>query len=834
MTSIPGYSDRDDENTVEPRTEVFDSVGDSVEPRTEIFDSVGESVEPRTEVFAPDSDSVEPRTEVFAPVGDSVEPRTEVFDSVGDSVELRTEPLERDVLLARTVESSAVGIRNHEGDETLANLRESVSSDRAASEISMESRAEESSYDGDSPFLENEHEPYGRPDAEKTFHRIPPQEIPGYEMDRYLGSGAYGEVWTALQVSTARRVAIKFYTHKNQNLEFLTQEVEKLSLLFSDQNVVQLLEVGWSARVPYYIMEYLENGSLADAIAHRKFTLSEAQSYFETLLLAMCRAHQKGIIHCDLKPGNILLDQNQNLRLADFGQSRLGKDMTPALGTLFYMPPEQAQLKARADVRWDIYALGAIFYTMLMGRPPHYAPAFVDRIQEQKTLSARLRSYRTLLLARPIPVDHRQLNGMSPKLAHILEKCLEPDPENRFQSMEELLTEWKRCQKRRAKYPLFILGIILPVLLILVSALFAVGEFRHAFKNGEGFVTESTLRSAKFAADAVAKNVESEIYRRRSMLEQLAENWQFSSRIMKMEEDSQCREYVNQLGNEELNEAERLQIQTEFSNNFQRLKVQEILENSISEDFQFSLGDDLMFCDRRGIACARFPFSGLVGKNFLPYFHRSVTHSGEIFLAETNLSEVFLHPVTNQWSVAILTPVFSPEEEPMFLGVLFMSVGIGNFMMLENDKNQFAVLVDQRPGKSKGLILEHPLYEQLAKEKKELPASFREERFRVTAERMPDTPWKARHYFDPLSGAKYADEQLAQRWLAACADVDLGSAGKWTVITQTSYQKAVGSVFEGIQSHFFRALKKAFFVFLIIIGGVWFYLFRNAVANQGN
>ncbi|MBQ2822362.1 MAG: protein kinase [Thermoguttaceae bacterium] len=787
------------------------------------------SIETRSVSESSGCENMELRTEVFAVGQGNDELRTEVFE---EEQRIEAVSFEYDILSAETVEVSSEA-RKAVKSGAVSGSQESASRKRIVSEIpTLELCEDEAVLEEDRSFPENEDELNGVAVNGKTFSRVPPQEIPGYEFDRYLGSGAYGEVWIALQVSTARRVAVKFYTHKNQNIEFLTQEVEKLSLLFSDQNVVQLLEVGWSARVPYYIMEYLENGSLADVLSQRKFTLSEAQVYFETLLLAMCRAHQKGIIHCDLKPGNILLDQNQNLRLADFGQSRLGKDMAPALGTLFYMPPEQAQLKAHADVRWDIYALGAIFYTMLMGRPPHYAPAFVDRIQEQKTLSGRLRAYRTLLLARPIPVDHRQLRGMSPRMAQILEKCLEPDPENRFQTMEELLADWKLCQKRSAKYPLFILGIILPVLLILVSGLFAVSEFRHAFRNGERFIMESTLRSTKFAADAVAKNVESEIYRRRSMLEELAGNWQFSNQIMEMERDVQCREYVFQLGRDDLDEAQRLQIQTEFSNNFYRLRVQEIFENSISENFKFTLGDDLMFCDRHGITCARSPFSGLVGKNFLPYFHRAAADSGEIFLAETILSDVFLHPVTNQWSVAILTPVFSPEEEPMFLGVLFMSVGIGNFVMLENDKNQFAVLVDQRPGESKGLILEHPLYDQLAKEEKMLPASFREKRFRVTSERMPNTPVKARNYFDPLSESEYADEELAQRWLAACADVDLGTAGKWTVITQTSYQNSVGAIFEGLQRHFCRVAQKAIVVFLIIIGGVWFYLFRVAVTNQ--
>ena len=653
-----------------------------------------------------------------------------------------------------------------------------------------------------------------------------PQEIPGYEFERFLGAGSYGEVWIAVQVNTMRRVAVKFYTHETQNIESLTQEVEKLSLLFSDQNIVQLLEVGWDARVPYYVMEYLENGSLAQLLSQKKFSLPEAEEMFETLLRAMCRVHEKGIVHCDLKPGNILIDPNGNVRLADFGQSRLSHDMAPALGTLFYMPPEQAKLSAHADVRWDIYALGAIFYTLLMNRPPHYAPIFVEQIQEQDTLTERMQKYRHLLLARPVPVDHRQLKGMSLKEAQLLERCLEPDPKERFQTMEELLQEWEKVKAHRAQFPLLLLGMVMPVLLFLVGSFFVTWEFHSVFHEGERVITKSALQSANYAAGAVAKNVESELTRRRRVAEQLAENWQFCDFVQNVKEDPQWNEYIQRLKNTQYEEAQRLQLRTEFANFPKRLELQKLMEDVLPEDFQVAMGDDFFFLDANGIACARVPFSEQVGRDLSPFFQGKGNEKTPLIRYETHISKVFLNPLTDRWSVALITPVFSAEEDPVFLGLLCMAVEVGNFIHLEDTTDHFTVLVDQREGTSKGLILEHPLYDHLSQAGMAIPKTFQEEKFRVTEKIIPDTPEKAFHYRDPLAASTLANGRFQEHWLAACADVDLGTGGKWLVITQTSYERTVGGTFKAIESHFRYVYAAAAVTFLVLIQLAWFFIHR--------
>src|SRR5687767_11302764 len=223
----------------------------------------------------------------------------------------------------------------------------------------------------------------------------PPAEVPGYQAQRFLGAGAYGEVWAGVDKNTGRKVAIKFYAHRRGvDWSLLSREVEKLRFLSADRYVVQLLDVGWEAEPPYYVMEYVENGSLDDLLRkHGTFSVSEAAEMFREIAVGLSHAHGKGVVHCDLKPANILLDQDHRPRLADFGQSRLSSEQTPALGTLFYMAPEQADLAAVPDVRWDVYALGAILHCMLVGEPPHRTEAISEEIESAADLPDRLARY---------------------------------------------------------------------------------------------------------------------------------------------------------------------------------------------------------------------------------------------------------------------------------------------------------------------------------------------------------------------------------------------------------------------------------------------------------
>ena len=215
----------------------------------------------------------------------------------------------------------------------------------------------------------------------------------------------------------------------------MAQEVEKLVVLAADRHVVQLLDVGWDASPPYYVMDYIESGSLEDRIkSGNAMAVDRAVEVFKEVATGLMHLHGKGVLHCDLKPGNVLLDPDGKPRLADFGQSRLNTDNTSALGTLFYMAPEQADLRAAPDAKWDVYALGALLFTMLTGKPPYYSEQLKKKIEDAETLQARLKVYRNSLIDSKLPKNHRSIPGVDRTLGDVIDRCIATRPSDRFQS----------------------------------------------------------------------------------------------------------------------------------------------------------------------------------------------------------------------------------------------------------------------------------------------------------------------------------------------------------------------------------------------------------------
>jgi hypothetical protein len=659
--------------------------------------------------------------------------------------------------------------------------------------------------------------------------------VPGYEPERFLGAGAYGEVWVARERNTGRRVAIKFYAHRSGlDWSLLSREVEKLAFLFADRYVVQLLKVGWDAEPPYYVMEYLERGSLADRLQEGPLPVEEALEVFRDVAVGLVHAHGKGVLHCDLKPGNILLDQDHKARMADFGQSRLSHEQLPALGTLFYMAPEQADLEAVPDARWDVYALGALLYCMLTGRPPHQTQDLIEQFERTPQLAHRLTRYRRLIEESPPPSAHRQVRGVDRALADIIDRCLAVDPEKRFPNSQAVLDVLHLRKMRRARRPLMVLGAVGPALLLLVVTWFAWQGFSTAIERSDEGLTERALEGVDFAALYVARSAAGELARRFRAVEDVASSRRFRRVVAETVADPEMARLLEQLSDPNLGEVEPEELREQFRRNLKRKELQRVFAETIPPEVMPDDGvASWFFCDARGISMVRVPESLTIGKNFAwrSYFHggprdcdESWRPTPEVHLEETMLSAVFRSQATYGWIIAVSTPVYRPPPDETFLGVVALTIEVGRVIEFERHEDEFAVLVDRRPGDHTGMILQHPLYDKLLAEGSNLPDRFKDHR--VPIDELRDRPQETRLYDDPMAqdpkGAAYR-----KPWLARLEPIRIrGQDSGLVAIVQKAYESAIGSTLEQLKAGLVRHGVLALLLVGVIIATMWAFAVR--------
>jgi serine/threonine protein kinase len=286
----------------------------------------------------------------------------------------------------------------------------------------------------------------GEPDAPTLTPQPPPDpaepagpQVPGYEILGELGRGGMGVVYRARQTSLNRLVALKMVLtggHAGQaELARFRTEAEAVAQL-QHPNVVQIYEVGDHCGLPYFALEYCDGGSLEKQLAGTPLAARPAAQLVETLARAVQAAHRQGIIHRDLKPANVLLTADRTPKITDFGLAKkleaAGQTASGAiLGTPSYMAPEQAGGKTReVGPAADVYALGAILYELLTGRPPFKAATPLDTM---------------LQVLSDEPVSPRRLQPKVPRdLETICLKCLAKDPPKRYGSAEDLAADLGR------------------------------------------------------------------------------------------------------------------------------------------------------------------------------------------------------------------------------------------------------------------------------------------------------------------------------------------------------------------------------------------------------
>lgn len=350
-----------------------------------------------------------------------------------------------------------------------------------------------------------------------------PGVSPGYEMIRRLGAGSFGAVWLAREIKTGKQVAIKFYSHRRGlDWSLLTREVEKLAVLYTSRDIVGLLDVGWDHDPPYFVMEFLEHGSLQTRLQNGPLPVETAVSIATSIARALVHAHGSGILHCDLKPANILLDNSDEPRLGDFGQSRLTTEQSPALGTMYYMAPEQADLNAVPDARWDVYALGALLYEMLAGTPPYRSPETERRLSAVSALDDRLSVYRDEIRKAPRPRAHRNVRGVDRRLAEIVDGCLQPDPQERLPNAQVVLDRLEQRTAIRSRRPLIAVGFLAPVLFMLAMFWIARTAGSSAVDAAQANLIDRTLAGDSVSAHLLADGIQQDVASRQERAETLA------------------------------------------------------------------------------------------------------------------------------------------------------------------------------------------------------------------------------------------------------------------------------------------------------------------------
>jgi serine/threonine protein kinase len=261
-----------------------------------------------------------------------------------------------------------------------------------------------------------------------------------YELLNEIAHGGMGVVYKARQVSLNRVVAVKMILRGNlassEDIERFTLEAKAVAKLAHPQIVV-IYDVGRCDDQYYYSMEFVEGRSLAEVIRSGPVAPRKAAAYVEQIARALHFAHQNGVVHRDVKPSNVLVDDSGRARVTDFGLAKhvdRGDDLTltgQIVGTPAYMAPEQiTNRRGEIGPACDIYGMGALLYELLTGRPP-----FIARDH-----------FSTLLQVLECePQSPRQLNPNVPRdLEIICLKCLEKEPQRRYASAAELADDLAR------------------------------------------------------------------------------------------------------------------------------------------------------------------------------------------------------------------------------------------------------------------------------------------------------------------------------------------------------------------------------------------------------
>jgi len=263
-----------------------------------------------------------------------------------------------------------------------------------------------------------------------------------YEVKSLLGSGGMGEVYRARDARLGRDVAIKVLpsslSSDTDRLRRFEQEARAAAAL-NHPNILAVFQMGTYEGAPYLVSELLEGETLREQIKRGRLSIRKAIDYAVQIARGLAAAHDKGIVHRDLKPENLFVTKDGRVKILDFGLAKLtqpqldsahaaatlteGTEPGVVMGTVGYMAPEQVRGQT-ADHRADVFAFGAILYEMLAGKRAFQKPT------SPETMSA--------ILNEDPPGISQVTANIPPALQRVVHRCLEKNPEQRFQSASDL------------------------------------------------------------------------------------------------------------------------------------------------------------------------------------------------------------------------------------------------------------------------------------------------------------------------------------------------------------------------------------------------------------
>ena len=266
----------------------------------------------------------------------------------------------------------------------------------------------------------------------------PGQTLGSYRIINQVGQGGMATVYKAYQPSMDRNVAIKVLPSQlAESKEFTARFQQEAHIIarLEHPHILPVFDYGESDGVTYFVMRYLEAGTLKTKMEAGQLSWTEIDRLFTQLAEALGYAHSHGVIHRDLKPANALVDEQGNLFLTDFGIAKLLESASPRLtqtdaimGTPAYISPEQAKA-LQVDQRSDIYSLGIILYEMVTGRVPFTADTPLAVILKH--------------VSDPLPLPSIIKPDIPESIERVILKALAKEPNDRYSTTAEFLSAWK-------------------------------------------------------------------------------------------------------------------------------------------------------------------------------------------------------------------------------------------------------------------------------------------------------------------------------------------------------------------------------------------------------